>query len=113
MADVFDTTQPSWSYSAVPSSILYNPSLPLPAKAAGLVVPKPTHDAQYWARVTKGLDFSKEDRVDPEAFNRILWKGLKDDTVYPGDVNLSQTRGRYKQALKRARISGDRDGDDE
>jgi hypothetical protein len=112
MADVFDTTQPAWTYSATPSAYLYNTTLPLPAKAAGLMVPKPTHDAQYWARVTKGMDFTQADRVNPEAFNRILWRGLKGDTVYPGDATLGQTRARYRQALKLAKAAQpDRDGE--
>jgi hypothetical protein len=38
---------------------------------------KPTHDAQYWAEKTKGFDFSGEDRVPPELYNKILWEGLK------------------------------------
>ncbi len=112
MADVFDTTQATWTYSATPSTLLYSSSLPLPPQTtAGLRIPKSTHDASYWGRVTKGLDFSKEDRVNPEAFNRILWRGLKGDTVYPGDATLTQTRRAYKQARKSAAAAGDRDGD--
>ena len=38
-------------------------------------VPKSTHNSVYWARVTRGLDFSDSDRVDSLVFNRILWKG--------------------------------------
>jgi DNA-binding beta-propeller fold protein YncE len=113
MADVFDVTQSSWNYTATPAPILYNTTLPLPPKAAGLRVPKPTHDAKYWARVTKGLDFSKEDRVDPDAYNRILWQGLKGDKMYPGDANLAETRKRYKGALKRSKTSASDDGDSE
>jgi YVTN family beta-propeller protein len=111
MADVFDTTKSTWTYTATPSAFLFATSLPLPPKSAGLVVPKSTHDAKYWARVTKGLDFSKEDRVDPVAYNRILWKGLKGDTVYPGDSNLAETRTRYKQALKTKNAPADDDDD--
>ena len=112
MADVFDTTQTTWDYTATPSAMLYGTGLaPLLPTQAGLVVPKPTHGAKYWARVTKGLDFSKEDRVDPVGYNRILWKGLKGDTVYPGDKNLAETHKRYKEALKKRNIPADRDGD--
>ncbi len=114
MADVFDTTQATWSYTATASAYLYGTGLkPLLPAQAGLVIPKSTHDAKYWARVTKGFDFSKEDRVDPVAYNRILWKGLKGDTVYPGDANLAETHQRYKEALKKrdAQAKADRDGD--
>jgi hypothetical protein len=38
---------------------------------------KPTHDAQYWADKTRGFDFSGEDRVPAELYNKILWEGLK------------------------------------
>ena len=58
MADIFNTTPSPWSFTATPSALLYNTELPLPPKPAGLVVPKPTHDAKYWARVTKGMDFT-------------------------------------------------------
>jgi len=43
----------------------------------------PTHDAAWWAEKTKGMDFSEEDKVNPEVFNRIIWEGLKGGTPYP------------------------------
>ncbi|HVV44488.1 MAG TPA: hypothetical protein VHC72_04760, partial [Bryobacteraceae bacterium] len=96
-----------------PAPILYNTSLPLPPKPAAMAVPKPKHDAAYWARAMKGFDLSREDRVDPDAFNRILWKGLKGDTVYPGDKNLAETHKRYKVALKKRNVRIASDGDDD
>src|SRR5580698_3152454 len=88
MTDVFDVGESKWNYTAAPSSLLYNTMLPLPTKSADLRVPKLKHDAACWARLTKGMDFSKEDLVDPVSFNRILWRGLKGDRIYPGDTNL-------------------------
>jgi hypothetical protein len=38
---------------------------------------KPTHDAQYWAERTRNFDFSGEDRVPKELYNKILWEGIK------------------------------------
>jgi hypothetical protein len=114
MADVFDITLPgTWTFSAAPAAMLYNATLPLPPMPVNLRVPKPTHDAKYWARVTKGFDFSDADRVDPVAYNRILWRGLKGDTAYPGDASLAENRKRYKEALKKgnAATTGDRDDD--
>jgi len=105
MTDVFDVNQSKWNYTATPSALLYNTMLPLPTQNAALRVPKPKHNAAYWARVTKGFDFSAEDRVDPVSFNRILWQGLKGNQVYPGDANLAQTRALYKKALKNAAAS--------
>ena len=114
MTDIFNTTdlfvnkQPSpWSFTAAPAPILYNTSLPLPPKRAGLIVPKATHAAKYWARATKGMDFSTEDRLDPEDFNRILWTGLMGNKPYPAaptGMDLRQNReallARYRQSLK-------------
>jgi len=83
MADIFNTTPSNWSFTATPSPYLYNTSLPLPPKAAHLRIPKSTHDAAYWAAVTKGLDFSDADLVDPLVYNHILWKGMKGNRPYP------------------------------
>jgi hypothetical protein len=87
MADIFNTTPSTWTFTATPSAYLYNTSLPMPPKAAGLRVPKSTHNAKYWARVTKGLDFSDADRVDPAVYNRILWKGMMGNRPYPASPN--------------------------
>ena len=95
MADIFDTTPRAWSFTASPAPILYNTSLPLPARASDLVVPRPTHDSAYWAVVTKGMDFSGEDRFDFAAYNRILWKGLMGDAPFPAaptGLDLRQDR---------------------
>jgi hypothetical protein len=52
--------------------------------------------------------------VDPVAYNRILWQGLKGDAVYPGDASLSETRKRYKGALQKKNFPvADQDGDDD
>ena len=83
MADVFNTTASTWSFTAAPSPYLYATSLPMPPKAAGLIVPKSTHSAKYWARVTKGMDFSDADRIDFATYNHILWKGIMGNRPYP------------------------------
>jgi len=73
MADVFDQRQKDWTYQAAPSLLLYNTTLPLPPMPASVKsIPRPSHDAAYWAAVTKGMDFSVEDHVDGAQFNRIL-----------------------------------------
>jgi hypothetical protein len=81
MADVFDIkSSGKWTFDAVASTLLKSTTLGLGlsttvfAKGPDL---KPTHDAQFWAAKTKGFDFSKEDRVPAELYNRILWEGLK------------------------------------
>ncbi|HLW74785.1 MAG TPA: phosphoesterase [Gammaproteobacteria bacterium] len=77
MADVFDLKQRDWSYTAAPSALLANTQLPIPGLPKhGADAPKPTHPAAWWAQMTKGMDFSREDRVDAVGFNRIVWQGL-------------------------------------
>jgi DNA-binding beta-propeller fold protein YncE len=107
MADIFNTTPSTWSFTAAPATILYNTQLPLPSQAAGMIVPKPTHSAKYWARVTKGMDFSDADRIDDDAFNHILWKGLMGNRPYPAGhtgkdlrQNREQLLANYRRSLK-------------
>jgi DNA-binding beta-propeller fold protein YncE len=107
MADIFNTTPTAWSFTATPSTYLYNTSLPLPPQAAGVILVKSTHNAQYWARVTKGMDFSDADRVDPAVYNRILWKGMMGGRPYPAGptgLDLRQNRkellASYRRSLK-------------
>ena len=115
MTDLFNTaelaaqTPAPWTFTAVPSPSLYNTQLPLPPRQAGLVVPKPAHNARYWARVTQGMDFEEEDRVDPLDFNHILWKGMMGKQPYPdapSKVDMRQNReemlARYRKSLKLA-----------
>jgi len=93
MADVFDKeSSAKWTFSAVASQLL-NPLLTTPTFMGGLGLDpktvqfalgkklKPTHDAQYWANKTRGFDFSGEDRVPTELYNKILWEGLKGTTA--------------------------------
>jgi len=103
MADIFNTTPSAWSFAAAPSTYLYATQLPLPIAPAGLIIPKSTHNAQYWARVTKGLDFSDADLVDPVTYNRILWKGLMGNKPYPAALtktSLSKKREEEEDALE-------------
>jgi YVTN family beta-propeller protein len=89
MADVFDIkSSGTWTFNAVASTLL-KPLLTTPTSMGGLGFDpskvqfaagpnlKPTHDAHYWADNTRGFDFSGEDRVPTELYNRILWEGLK------------------------------------
>ena len=95
MTEVFDSKQKEWTFQAVVPRMLYNTQLPLPPQAAGQPVPRPTHDASYWAEATQGMDFSVEDRVDAEQYNLILWQGLMGSKPYPyarSGVDLRQNR---------------------
>jgi YVTN family beta-propeller protein len=106
MTDVFDSTVTNWSYTATASSVLAG-KLPVP-QSARLTPLKPTHSGAYWARVTKGLDFTKEDLVDGEEYNHILWKGLMGNRPYPETPsgldlreNRAQLLSNYNRAKKR------------
>lgn len=86
MTDVFDLGQPMWNYEAVPSRALITASLPLPAQYARLAPIPSTHPASWWAEQTRGYDWSREDLNNAEAFNRLIWSGLKGGVPYPGDA---------------------------
>ena len=89
MADVFDIrASGSWSYLAEASTVLMGTAVAsapggLGVKYAQGPIVRPKHGAGYWARATKGFDFSDADRVPPERFNRVLWKGLMGSRHYP------------------------------
>ena len=100
MTDAFDTKQASWTFSASPALVLYNTQLPLPGKSKVNLstIPRPTHDAAWWEARTKGFDFSQEDRVDPEKFNRVIWQGLMGDKPYP-TIRSGADLGRNREQL--------------
>ena len=108
MLDCFDVNQASWSFKATPSVYLYNTQLPLPPRSAkASPIPKATHDAKYWAEVTKEFDFTREDNLkNPDKFNRIIWEGLHGKNVpYPlvrSGLDLRQNRS---ELLKKAGIT--------
>jgi hypothetical protein len=104
MTDVFETTLKPWSYGAIPSMMLYNTQLPLPARPQS-DLPRPTHDAAYWSIATKGMDFSVEDRLDPLVFNQVLWQGLMGSKPYPATSSGIDLRENREQLLQQYRTS--------
>jgi hypothetical protein len=102
MADVFDMNQLTWSYTAVPSALLRNTTLPItyPGSATGGAM-RPTHDAQYWAKATAGMDFSAEDRMDFDRYNHILWTGLMGNKAYPEESTGKDLRHNRQKLLAR------------
>jgi len=96
LSEVFNEKLEKWTYTATPSALLANTSLPIPKKFfAGLKPLKPTHDAAYWTKVTKGMDFNVEDRIDFNKYNHLLWKGLMGEKPYPempSGLDLRQNR---------------------
>jgi YVTN family beta-propeller protein len=101
MADVFTTHKKPWIYNAILPSVLCSTQLPVscPAPARAGAITKPLHSAEYWGQKTAGMDFSKEDRIDAQQFNRILWHGFKgEQTAYPERRGL-QKSANEKQTL--------------
>jgi DNA-binding beta-propeller fold protein YncE len=105
MTDVFDTKLKPWTFNAVPSDYLYSTTLPLPPMQAGHHILYSTHDAAYWAKVTEGMDFSVEDHLDAQKYNRIVWKGLMGDKPYPSTPNGLDLRENRAQLLQHYRAT--------
>jgi len=107
MADVFDRKQKDWTFSATPSGLLCGDTLlDLPPTACqGVAALYPTHNAAYWAAVTKDMDFSVEDHVDGAEFNRILWQGLMGSKPYPATPSGLDLRANRQQLLERYRTN--------
>ena len=83
MTDVFDTNSPGWDYEAIVPNLLRSTTLPLPGSPQAKVE-HPTRDAKWWIAETEGMDFSREDAVNAQAYNRLLWRGLMGDArPYP------------------------------
>jgi len=91
MTNIFTTAPQPWQFTATPSAYLYASQLPLPSAPVGMRVPKSTHNPVYWARVTRGLDFSDSDRVDPLLYNRILWKGVMHNKPLPPSLRKAHS----------------------
>jgi YVTN family beta-propeller protein len=89
MTDVFDIESAgTWSYSAEASTVLQGTTLARAPGGLGVEyargpIVKPKHGARYWAKRTAGFDFSDADRVPPDKFNRVVWKGLMGNKPYP------------------------------
>ena len=90
MADVFDTgSTGSWSFVAQASRVLASTMLMTASNESNVQYADgpaitPTHDAAYWAKVTRGFDFSEADRVPPDLFNEVTWAGIKGSAIpYP------------------------------
>jgi YVTN family beta-propeller protein len=108
MADLF-TRKPDYTpYSAIiPGGLCTAPVDPNLVPACQNPTAKITsavpqlHDAAWWAAKTKGFDFSDADRIDANAFNRILWQGsMGEDVPYPTVRSHQDLRQNRTQLLK-------------
>jgi DNA-binding beta-propeller fold protein YncE len=109
MTEVFDASKAKWTFNAKPSQYLRNTTLPINWAAYGVstgdAAPMPTHDAAWWEEQTSGLSFAQADHVDPQLFNRILWKGLMGDKPYPTVRSGKDLRESRSELLKSAGVA--------
>lgn len=71
---------------------------PAAAQLVRLIVPKPLHDAAWWAEATAATDLGSEDSMDFGAYNRITWTGVMGDLPYPAvatGIDLRENRERF------------------
>ncbi len=93
MTDVFDVNASGhWTYTATASTVLKTTMLAANGAVGGAPFAagpdvKPRHSAAYWARVTRSFDFSDADRVPPQAYNRVLWRGLSGNKPMPASIS--------------------------
>ncbi len=82
MTAAFDLNQSTWDYTAVAPAPIAS-ALGMQQQSAVDTQYHDAHPAAYWAHLTRGFDWSKEDRIPPVLFNRILWNGLSGGLPYP------------------------------
>jgi DNA-binding beta-propeller fold protein YncE len=107
MSDVFTRTPDLTPYSVViPGNLCaapVDPSLVPECKSAGAkITPKlpELHDAAWWAEALKPFDFHDADKIDVEAYNRVLWEGTMGDIPYPTTRSGKDLRKNRAQLLK-------------
>ncbi len=119
MTEIFTMNSgPSWVFKARVPAILRSTEIPLPpasdaqdhaAASGGLF--QPLHSSSFWAEQTKTFDFSSEDKLDTQAFNEILWKGLKGESAaYPTErdgKDLSKHRAEILRSARTCRQSSE------
>ena len=81
MADLFDFAAPaSWTFHAAPAQVLRSTDLPIPnsayPKLSAMTDGCPARSASWWAAAMEGQDFTAQDRLDTDRFNKALWRGL-------------------------------------
>ncbi|MEC4816414.1 MAG: beta-propeller fold lactonase family protein [Scytonema sp. PMC 1069.18] len=107
MSDAFTTKANLTPYTAiVPGNLCQSPVDPnlVPAcqnpdvmKSAAMPI---SHDKNWWAKATANFYFDGIDKLDAEAFNRVLWTGIKGDEVpYPTARNGRDLRHNREQLL--------------
>ncbi|HEX8711982.1 MAG TPA: hypothetical protein VF730_08925 [Terracidiphilus sp.] len=102
MTAVFDLKQSSWNYTAVTPTPIAQELSKVLGKSESAAEFHDAKPAGYWARQTRGFDWSKEDRIPSALFNQILWKGLTGGLPYPAARN-EQDLSRDRAAVLKSR----------
>jgi YVTN family beta-propeller protein len=114
MTGVFNVTQgPAWTYTATSSAYLkptlvddtvrkFDPAL----KFADSLPIKQPHGAAWWAKATRGFDWSDADKIaaetgDATAYNKVEWQGVKPGVPYPTRRSGADLRGHPVAIAKR------------
>jgi DNA-binding beta-propeller fold protein YncE len=109
MDDVFDLSQSQWSYRAEAASILRTTELPIPpdrfiGRASSVAGVCSGRSAQYWQAAMEGQNFRSEDKLNTDAFNSALWRGLGagPEPALRDGRDLRQQRGLRMKAIEPA-----------
>jgi hypothetical protein len=87
MTSIFDLKQSAWTYNAIMPAPIARELAPAQQQTQLGAIYHDAQSAAYWARQTRGFDWSAEDRVPAVLFNQILWKGLTGGLPYPAMRN--------------------------
>lgn len=108
MSEVFTFKADLTPYAAaIPGSLCAAPVDPnlVPAckSTSAKITPRAPelHDGAWWAENVKGFNFHNADKLDTEAFNRVLWKGIMGDLPYPTTRSGDDLRKNRAQLLKK------------
>jgi len=109
MSDAFTRTPNFKPYTAiVPGNLCAAPVDPnlVPAcqdaNAVKTTAISSLRDKHWWANATKDFYFGVEDKIDSEAFNRVVWAGTKGDSVpYPAERSRADLRQNRAQLLNK------------
>jgi len=110
MTEVFDLSQPTWTYNAIVPTLLRSSLLPLPAATSFNTLPdsrhnrsyaRDRHNGAYWQKQLGDMDYDEEDKLDTPRFNLRLWKGMMGRKRYPSERSGADLRENRKALLVR------------
>ncbi len=97
MSTVFDLTQRKWNFTVIepePFAAAFTGA----NHAADPTAYQFTENPTYWARITAGMRWDKEDENPAPLIERIYWRGLLPNIPYPSErsgADLSRDRATF------------------